>query len=254
MAWRFQVRQWRSVEIPERYLHALETVLTELVAVTEPVGILLTGSVIQGNASATSDLDVAILHDHPWRQRVQRVVDGVPVECFINSDAWWRESMDSGAAVGRSPTAHFLARGVIWKDTDGRMRDLQRTALGYVDVGPQVSHVTLVATKYSAVTTLEDGGDIVTIDEDRARWLLLDAIDKAIRYHYLINRIWIPREKDLFTDLDHRWPDLGASVRTAFEPNSIVALHNIALAIVRTLTGETRFFDWSSTPQEMDPA
>ena len=242
------------MDIPERYRRALDTVLTELASVTEPVGIVLTGSVIHGTAAETSDLDVAILHDLPWRQRVQRVVDGVPVECFINSDGWWQHTLDSEAAAGRSPAAHFLARGLIWRDTDGRMRDLQRTAQAYVDAGPQVSSDTLLAAKYSAVATLEDGGDIVTIDEDRSRWLLLDAIDKALRYHYLINQIWIPREKDLFADVDRRWPEIGASVRHAYRTNSVVALHIIAKSIVHLTTGEVRFFNWSSTPQEMDPS
>jgi hypothetical protein len=240
------------VELQDRYLHALETVLAEIQAETEPVGILLTGSVIHGNAAATSDLDVAILHDQSWRQRVQRVVDGVPVECFINSHAWWMHTLDSEAATGRSPAAHFLARGVIWRDNDGRMRELQHTAQRYVDAGPQVSEATLVTLRYTAVSTLEDGTDIVTIDADRARWLLYDAIDKALRYHYLHNQIWIPREKDLFLDVDQRWAGIGAFVREAYVVDSVVALGNIATEIVRTSTGETRCFDWSSPRQELD--
>ena len=216
------------------------------------MGILLTGSVVHGNASATSDLDVAILHDRPWRQRVQRVIDGVPLECFINSDAWWQHTLASEAAAGRSPAAHFLARGRIWMDTENRMHALQRKAQAFVEAGPQVSTDAMLAAKYSTVATLEDGGDIVTIDQDRARWLLLDAIDKAIRYHYLNNRIWIPREKDLFTDVDRRWPGSGACVRAAYGASDVVSLHNIATTIVEQSTGETRFFNWSTTPQEMD--
>jgi hypothetical protein len=240
------------VDIPDRYLHALETVLAEIETETEPVGILLTGSVIHGNAAATSDLDVAILHDQPWRQRVQRVVESVPVECFINSHAWWMRTLDSEAAGGRSPAAHFLARGVIWRDDEGRMRELQRTAQRYVDAGPQISEQILVALRYAAVSTLEDGTDIVTIDAARARWLLYDAIDKALRYHYMRNRTWIPREKDLFQDVDERWPGLGAFVREAFNSGSVVALSNMATEVVRTCTGGTRFFDWSSSRQELD--
>ncbi len=240
------------MDIPDRYLHALETVLAEIETETEPVGILLTGSVVHGNAAASSDLDVAILHDQPWRQRVQRVVDGVPVECFINSQTWWLHTLESEAASGRSPAAHFLARGVIWRDQGDRMQELQRTAQRYVDAGPQVSEEVLVALRYTAVSTLEDGIDIVTIDADRARWLLYDAIDKALRHHYMLNRVWIPREKDVFQDLDKRWPGIGASVGDAFAADSVVALGNKATEIVRTCTGETRFFDWASSRQELE--
>lgn len=240
------------MDIPDRYLRALETVLEEIETETEPVGILLTGSVIHGNASATSDLDVAILHDAPWRQRVQRVIDGAPIECFINSHAWWIRTLDFQAATGRSPAAHFLAKGAIWRDRDSRMHELQRTAQRYVDAGPQVPDHILTALRYAAVSTLEDGVDIVTIDAERARWLLYDAIDKALRCRYMHNQIWIPREKDAFADLDRRWPGLGASVRDAYASTCVVALGNMATEIVRTCTGETRFFDWSSPRQELD--
>lgn len=252
--YRFPMQPSSNLQIPERYLHALNIVLAEIETFTTPVGILLTGSVVHGNASATSDLDVAMLHDETWRQRIQRVVDGVPVECFINSEAWWLRTLDSEAASGRSPAAHFLSRGVIWRDTDNRMRDLQRVALTYVERGPRVSENALVTLQYGAVSTLEDGSDIATLDEDRARWLLYEAIEKALHYYYQHNRIWIPREKDLFIDLEQRWPELGAFVRRAYAESGVVALSNIASDIVCICTGRTRFFDWSSTRQELDPS
>lgn len=253
VAFRFPMQPSSSPNIPDRYLHALNVMLAEIEKVTEPVGIVLTGSVVHGYASPTSDLDVAILHNQTWRQRVQRVIDGVPIECFINSEAWWHRTLNTEAASGRSPAAHFLARGVIWRDTDARMKDLQHVAQGYVDRGPQVSANTLVNLQYAAVTTLEDGADITTLDRDRARWLMYNAIEKALHFQYLQNRIWIPREKDFFTDLEQRWPELGIIVRRAYAEDDVVALDDIASEVVRTCTGHTRFFDWSSTRQELDP-
>jgi len=238
--------------LPSRYLQALQQVLAEIETLTEPVGILLTGSVIHGNASETSDLDVAILHDRSWRQRIQRVVDGTPVEVFINSEPWWVATFRQEASTGRMPSAHFIARGHIWHDSSGRMAELQHIAQEFVDRGPQVAQATLLAAKYAAVSTLEDGTDSIAIDADRAKILLLRAIELAVHYHYQANRIWIPREKDLFLDLDARWPELALNVRKAVNLEDVVALNIAATTIVEACTADTRFFDWSSYQQNLE--
>lgn len=241
-----------STEIPEEFRSALESVLTEIETITDPVGIMLTGSVVQGTASATSDLDVAILHDANWRQRIQRVAFGRAVEVFINSEAWWKRTLETEAASGRSPAAHFLSEGIIIADQDDRMLRLQEKARIVREQGPKVSAFDLTQLKYAAVSTLEDGVDLAASDVERSRWLLLEAMDKAVRFHYSNNGIWIPREKDLFIDVEQRWAEKGHDVRSAFSETQLSALRELATSIVRACTGDTRFFEWSSPRQELD--
>lgn len=241
------------MELPPRFNTALDTIIAEIRTIAEPVGILLTGSVIHGNAAPTSDLDVAVLWDRPGRQRIQRVIGGAPIECFCNSYAWWMDTLKGEVATGRAPSAHFLARGVIVHDTDARMRALQEAAARVVAGGPLPGEDLLKQMRYGAVTALEDGEDIALIDPERALHLLHDAIDKALRYRYLTDRIWIPREKDLFTDAEARWPRLGVHVRAAYRGGGIRLTIDHATAVVQETTGHVRFFDWESSLREDDP-
>ena len=41
-------------------------------ATWQPLGILIAGSIVRGEAGPTSDLDVFVIHDQPWRLRAQR--------------------------------------------------------------------------------------------------------------------------------------------------------------------------------------
>lgn len=251
-ACRSPMRPSSRPELPEEYRSAFESVLAEIETFTDPVGIMLTGSVVQGTATTASDLDVAILHDETWRQRIQRIAFGRAIEVFINSEAWWKRTLETEAAGGRSPAAHFLSEGIIIADQDDRMLRIQEEARTVVKRGPMVPSSSLIQLRYAAVSTLEDGIDLAAVDVERSRWLLLDAIDKALRYHYSYNCIWIPREKDLFFDVERRWPELGRDVRIAFSETQVSTLSELATSIVRACTGETRFFEWASPRQELD--
>lgn len=41
-------------------------------ATWKPIGILVAGSIVRGEAGPTSDLDVFVVHEAPWRLREQR--------------------------------------------------------------------------------------------------------------------------------------------------------------------------------------
>ncbi len=74
-----------SLALAEPYALALQQALAFCHERTDPFGIVASGSIVRGTGDANSDLDIYVLHAHPWRQRVQRCFNGVPCEIFINA-------------------------------------------------------------------------------------------------------------------------------------------------------------------------
>ena len=78
-------------------------------ATWQPLGILIAGSFVRGEAGPTSDLDVFVIHDRPWRLRAQRRFAGVPAELFVNPPAQIRRYFASEHAAGRTITGLRLS-------------------------------------------------------------------------------------------------------------------------------------------------
>ena len=78
-------------------------------ATWQPLGILIAGSIVRGEAGPTSDLDVFVIHDQPWRLRAQRRFAGVPAELFVNPPAQIRRYFASEHAAGRTITGLRLS-------------------------------------------------------------------------------------------------------------------------------------------------
>ena len=70
--------------LPARYHDALKAAATYIVNTYHPQGLVACGSIIRGSPGPNSDLDLYVIHDQPWRQRVQRWFEGIPTELFIN--------------------------------------------------------------------------------------------------------------------------------------------------------------------------
>src|SRR5262245_14981351 len=77
-----------------------------------PLGIVVAGSIVRGEAGPTSDLDVFVIHDQPWRLRDQRWFEGIPAELFVNPPGQVRRYFRNEHGDGRPCTAHMFATGV----------------------------------------------------------------------------------------------------------------------------------------------
>ncbi len=69
-----------SAEVLDRSPLGLEVRARSL----EPLGIIAAGSVVRGAGDRASDLDIYVVHERPYRQRLQRWFGDVPVEIFVN--------------------------------------------------------------------------------------------------------------------------------------------------------------------------
>src|SRR5262245_19673410 len=82
-------------------------------ATWNPIGIVIAGSIVRGEAGPSSDLDVVIVHDQPWRLRAQRRFAGVPTELFVNPAARIRRCFADEHAEGKPSMADMLATGEV---------------------------------------------------------------------------------------------------------------------------------------------
>src|SRR5689334_9007826 len=104
----------RSVEgLSDLHRAALEQALTFVRSRYAPWAIVATGTIIRGTPDLSSDIDLCVLHNDPFRQRVQRRFQGVPFEIFVNPEGAILEYLESEARAGRPVTAHMLATGVV---------------------------------------------------------------------------------------------------------------------------------------------
>src|ERR1051325_451907 len=104
-------RAWPALDEP--FATALRDAMKFITDEFEPVGVVATGTIVRGTAHASSDLDLYVVHEAPYRRRVQRFFNGVPAEIFVNPPAAVRRYFEEEHHDGRRLTAHMLVTGVV---------------------------------------------------------------------------------------------------------------------------------------------
>jgi hypothetical protein len=242
-----------AVHLDEPYATALREAVAYIHDRYQPVGIVVSGTIVRGNHGPSSDLDVVVIHEATWRQRVQRFFNGVPIEMFVNPEFQIRRVILGEPANGRPVMSHMIGTGEIIHDPAGVMFDLQALARQTLSAGPNFSPESLLAKRYAIATALEDAADIRAVDIDRAQAMLTDTLIEAAKYVFLANRRWLPRSKTLLADLDTLDPELGSDMRRALGPAGIDERIELTESLAQRIIGATGFFEWESEPQELTP-
>lgn len=235
------------------YDAALDLALEFIRETYEPVTILVSGTIIRGNSHANSDLDLVVIHEKPWRQRTQRFFNGVPTEIFINPSFQIERTFDQEVAAGRPVMAHMIASGYVLHDPLDIMAQLRSEAIQCLEAGPHVSAEKLTQLAYLVTTSFEDAVDVTDVDADRARVLVLGALDEAARLAFLKAGKWIPPSKVLFSELDSLHPELASATRRAVVASTTAEAITSAEPVIRTVAGATGFFEWETEPQHLEP-
>jgi hypothetical protein len=238
-----------SIALEEPFVTALDQAVAFVRDRFRPAGVIVSGTIIRGAPDPTSDLDVAAVHDAPWRQRVQRHFNAVPAEIFVNSPGRLARTFAEEVASARPVMLHMIATGRIVFDPEGVMRQLQHTAARVLAEGPRPSAESLTLAHYGIVTALEDAEDLRHRDPDRAAAMLVVAVLDAARLYFRLGNAWMPREKELLRALDVAEPDLARLIRQVIAGDVLDARIIAARQAVHRIAGETRFFPWDSAPQ-----
>src|SRR5690606_22200458 len=83
-------------QLSPTHREALESAVAYVADRYKPRAVVAAGTIIYGDPDQNSDLDPYVLHDQPYRQRVQRHFNGVPAEIFVNTDGRARIALVQG--------------------------------------------------------------------------------------------------------------------------------------------------------------
>lgn len=219
-------------------------------ATWQPLGIVITGSIVRGEAGPTSDLDVCVVHDAPWRLRTQRRFAGVPAEVFVNPPARIRGYFATEHAEGRPTFAHMLATGEPLGPPHPTVDELVREARDWLARPLAFTPAQLDQRRYSAIDALDDARDVVDADPAAAQLLLGSAVSGIIAYAFLGRGTFLPRRKRAVAALAELDPEAGALVRRWATQSGREALATVE-QLARRVLGVDTFFEWTS---DRDPA
>lgn len=146
----------------------------------------LGGSVVRGDASPTSDLDITVLLDGPPApMRKSLEYGGWPVELFVHTEKSLAFFADKDQKRRQPTMLRLVGESVVLLDTDGSGARLQQAALAEVAAGPTpLSSEDLDLLRYMVTNLLDDligaSGDERTaicsvLWQDAARLLLTGA-------------------------------------------------------------------------------
>jgi uncharacterized protein (TIGR02246 family) len=235
---------WPTLASP--YADALRDAVAFVMAETEPVGIIATGTIVSGAPHASSDLDVFVVHEAPYRRRVQRFFNGVPTEIFLNPAATVRRYFAEEHRDGRPITAHMIATGVVVFQCSPVIEELRREAGEWLGRISPLGDDEIVRQRYAAASRFEDAVDVAASDPDTSAMLMGQAVTAMLEHDCRVKDGRIPRGKDLLGAVARRDPELSALARTFYSATSHTDRIAAGQAIADRTVGHRGFFEWDS--------
>lgn len=240
-------------QLPERYDRALrEAVRFIFTRFDDVLGIVVSGTILRGTASPTSDLDISVIHAQPWRQRLQRLFEGVPAEIFVNPPSKILKYFQDERHAGRPVTAHMWTTGHIVFDKSPKVSELQALAREVLERPPAYDCEQLTGARYRAAFRYEDATDVVNTHPVTANMILATVVYDMIRYHFMARSRYLPRDKDLLRALDDLDPDLSRLTRAFYGAVELDERLALAEEIARCTIQTHGFFEWESEPEDVE--
>ncbi|MBC7894674.1 MAG: nucleotidyltransferase domain-containing protein [Cytophagaceae bacterium] len=243
----------RWPDLGPKHDRALKSAVAWVLGVTEPLGIVATGTIVRGEAHASSDIDLYVLHEAPYRRRVQRFFEGVPTEIFINSPDAVRSYFETEHRTGRRITAHMLATGFIVLGQESEMERLCDEARSWLELSEVLQGPKADAARYAAATPLEDAADIIESDEVNASLLLHRAVTQMLECRLRLDGRPVPRAKALVAEVTALDPELGRLVRQFTAAGTAAERLEVAHQVSDRTIGVRGFFEWDSGQDPTPP-
>ena len=240
--------------LSEPHAGALRRAVEFVLAETDPIGIIATGTVIRGEAHPASDIDLYVLHDAPYRRRIQRFFEGVPTEIFINPPHSVRSYFRTEHRDGRRFTAHMLATGFVVLERGPAVEQLRAESREWLARPDELTPADAQRARYTAATRLEDGADTTPTDSAVALLILARSVTEMLEFWLRSHGRPIPRAKTLVSEVTALDPVLGDMVQrfaTAALPDERL---NAAQRLGERVLQARGFFEWDSGPDPVPPA
>ncbi|HNT25404.1 MAG TPA: nucleotidyltransferase domain-containing protein [Anaerolineales bacterium] len=239
--------------LPPRYDIALRSAVEFIFSRFSPASLIAAGSILRGLPDPSSDLDIYVIHQEPFRQRIQKFFEGVPAEIFINPPAQVERYLAEEQAACRPITAHMLTTGfVVYGDTP-LLAGLRQKAQALLDAPPAPDPIRLLWARYLAGNLYEDALDVVGRDPATAQLFLAQAVQAMLLYAFQERGLFIPRQKELLQRLEALSPELAQAARCFLTASAFEHRLQAAAQIAALTVKETGFFEWEGAPETVAP-
>ncbi|MDC0684424.1 nucleotidyltransferase domain-containing protein [Sorangium atrum] len=232
-------------DLPPRYATALRAVVAFVFETFEPRAIVAAGSVVRGAGDRTSDLDIFVVQERPYKQRLQRWFGDVPVEIFVNPARAIRAYFASEHERGRPSAAHMMATGFPVFGGQA-IEGLREEAAEWLKKRAVLAPDEDAFARYSAATLLEDGEDVVERDPAMASALLGEAVMAMLRYYLRAERGTVPGDKSLLLEVERSDREIAEAARRFFGVSTIEERQLAARALADRTIRARGFFEWDS--------
>jgi hypothetical protein len=240
------MQEMRYPDLKEPYATALREAVQFVLSQVAPAGIIVAGSILRGKPDKSSDLDIYVIHQGNWRQRVQKWYAGVPCELFINPPAAIESYFDEEQAAARPITAHMLSTGFVMLNADPVVDLLIQRARNKLAQPPRSNNFQLMMSRYTAATQFEDAMDVAGRDISTANMILCKSVRSALEYFFLARNRLIPRDKDLIAELAALEPKTAAIAQQFFSSGQWEERVTTAGMLLDRIIGARGFFEWES--------
>jgi hypothetical protein len=233
-------------DLSNHYLEALKEGTEWIINTFHPLGIIATGTIVRGNPDVSSDFDISVIHDVPFRQRIQKKFKSIPFEIFINPAASINQYFDDEYKSRRPCTAHMLATGHVLINKAGIVTELIEKAKTYLIKQPDYDNKHATILRYTAASLLEDAIDIKNRDLGMANIYISDSIKAILDWFYYEQQVFMPRKKELLMNTEKLNHEIGEYSRKVMESvnidDKIDYLKRLADLTIKTYG----FFEWES--------
>ncbi|MDQ3019385.1 MAG: nucleotidyltransferase domain-containing protein [Bacteroidota bacterium] len=231
----------------EQHKRALDKALIWIRDNFKPIVIIVTGSIVRENPNFNSDLDIYVIHEDNFRQRIQKYFNSIPCEIFVNNIKHINKYLEEEYEDNRPITAHMISTGKVLIGNDNKeFKKLMQSANEFLLKSPGLSDKKKIYRKYMISSLFEDATDVKDTDVLTGTYFLNKMVSDIIDYIFISNSIPLPRSKERIKYLEMNFPDIWKLISSYYTSEDFFNKYDIAKILVGKIAGEYGFFEWAS--------
>ncbi|CEG26158.1 nucleotidyltransferase domain-containing protein [Bacillus sp. B-jedd] len=163
---------------------------------------ILAGSVVRGEATETSDLDIVIFDEAiPFSYRESLVDEGWPIELFVHNLTSYRHFFEMDKEDAKPTMPRMVAEGIVLKG-EAVLDPIRKEARQLMEAGPDEWPEDTIITKRYFITDLLD--DFIGCNDRGEELFIANALaDLAVEFVLRTNRKWQGTSKWVVRSLKH---------------------------------------------------
>ncbi|WP_059173092.1 nucleotidyltransferase domain-containing protein [Bacillus sp. FJAT-27445] len=177
---------------------------------------LLAGSVVRGEATETSDLDMVIFDGNLFAPYRESLIDnGWPIEAFVHNLTSYRDFFKSDIEQGVPSLVRMVSDGIVLKGAD-IIDPIKKEANQLMEIGPEEWPDELIVTKrYFLTDALDDF--IGSTNRAESIFIAVTLANLASEFVLRVNRKWIGKSKWIVRSLKEFDEEFAERFTEAFD-------------------------------------